>query len=116
MHAERSIAGGELAIIRRMDLDWPRQELLIEWERDGAKETLSFSLAATSGPRNGKMRIGGGVRVPLDHERAGVGVLDDSKARIRDESLERFDWGITSLDGVRANPTHVVDDVDDGHV
>jgi hypothetical protein len=47
---------GEHAIIRRMDLDWPKQEFLIEWERDGAKEMLYFSLKATTGPRNGKMR------------------------------------------------------------
>ena len=47
---------GERAMIRRMELDWPKQEFLIEWERDGAKETLYFSLKASSGPRNGKMR------------------------------------------------------------
>jgi hypothetical protein len=47
---------GERAIIRRMDLDWPKQEFLIEWERDGVKETLCFSLGAQTGPRNGRMR------------------------------------------------------------
>lgn len=48
---------GETAIIRRMDLDWDRNELFIEWEReDGAKETLFFSQAAKEGPRNGHMR------------------------------------------------------------
>ena len=47
---------GERAIIRRMELDWPKQEFRIEWEREGAKETLYFSGSAKTGPRNGKMR------------------------------------------------------------
>lgn len=48
---------GETAIIRRMDLDWARNEFFIEWEReDGAKETLFFSQTAKEGPRNGHMR------------------------------------------------------------
>ena len=47
---------GEVAILRKMDLDWGRQEIVFEWERDGANETLHFALNATDGPRNGRMR------------------------------------------------------------
>jgi hypothetical protein len=49
-------AAGESAIIRSMDLDWNRQEIAIAWERNGAKETLYFSLNAKAGPRSGHMR------------------------------------------------------------
>ena len=62
---------GERAIIRRMDLDWQEQDFLIEWEREGAKETLHFSLSATSGPRNGKMKeffaIGDHAPIPREN-------------------------------------------------
>lgn len=47
---------GESGIIRTMDLDWGRQEIVIEWERNGAAEKLFFALAAKEGPRNGHMR------------------------------------------------------------
>jgi len=58
---------GETAVIRGMELDWPRQEVFIEWEREGAIERLAFSLAAKSGPRSGAMRDYFSVeeRVPL---------------------------------------------------
>jgi hypothetical protein len=58
---------GESAILRSMDLDWLRQEIVIVWERDGVKETLTFALAAKEGPRNGRMRdyFSVGERVPL---------------------------------------------------
>jgi hypothetical protein len=47
---------GESGIIRTMDLDWGRQEIVIEWERNGTTEKLVFALAAKEGPRNGHMR------------------------------------------------------------
>lgn len=49
-------AVGESGIIRRIELDWPRQEIAIEWERDGAAERMVFALAAREGPGNGRMR------------------------------------------------------------
>jgi len=58
---------GETAVIRRMGVDWSRQEISIEWERDGVNEKLVFELMAKSGPRNGAMREYFAVeeRVPL---------------------------------------------------
>jgi hypothetical protein len=47
---------GESGIIRHMDLDWGRQEIVIEWEREGIREKMAFLLDAKSGPRNGHMR------------------------------------------------------------
>ena len=48
---------GESGVLRRMELDWPRQEIEIEWEREDAREKMFFSLAAKQGPRNGAMRV-----------------------------------------------------------
>lgn len=50
------VAAGTVGHIDRIELDWPQYEIQIAWERNGRKETLRFALAATSGPRNGKMR------------------------------------------------------------
>lgn len=50
------ILAGDTAIIRRMDLDWPTQEIVIEWERSNVTESMFFALAAKEGPRNGHMR------------------------------------------------------------
>ncbi len=47
---------GESGVIRKMDLDWGRQECFIEWEREGKSETMTFALMAKDGPRNGHMR------------------------------------------------------------
>lgn len=47
---------GEVAVITRIELDWPRQRIEIEWDREGNTETLVFDLNATSGPGNGRMR------------------------------------------------------------
>jgi hypothetical protein len=47
---------GESGIIRQMGLDWPRQEIWIEWERDGVREKMLFRLDARQGPRSGAMR------------------------------------------------------------
>jgi hypothetical protein len=46
----------DTGIIRIMDLDWARQEIVIEWERDGEAEKMFFALDAKDGPRNGRMR------------------------------------------------------------
>ena len=61
---------GETAVLRRMELDWQRQELCFEWERDGARETLYFAVAAKEGPRNGKMRdyFAKGERIALPED------------------------------------------------
>jgi len=52
----RDLGAVETGVILEMELDWPRQEIVISWERDGAREKLVFGLAATNGPRNGHMR------------------------------------------------------------
>lgn len=65
----RHVAGEE-AVLRSMDLDWGRQEISLEWEREGGREKLYFALAAKDGPRNGRMReyFAMGERVPLPRE------------------------------------------------
>lgn len=47
---------GDTAILRRMELDWARQEIVFDWERDGTITKLFFALAAKDGPRNGHMK------------------------------------------------------------
>lgn len=47
---------GETGVVRQIQLDWPKQEILIEWERDGKPEVLAFALMAKEGPRNGHMK------------------------------------------------------------
>ncbi|HEX2099067.1 MAG TPA: hypothetical protein VHF69_00305, partial [Candidatus Synoicihabitans sp.] len=53
-----------------MSMNWPKQEIVIEWERDGAPEQLRFALLAKAGPRNGHMReyfeVGGRQPRPED--------------------------------------------------
>ena len=46
----------ETAILRAQDLDWAKQEIVLEWEREGRREKLHFALAAKDGPGNGRMR------------------------------------------------------------
>lgn len=46
----------EVGVLRHLTLDWPRQELNLEWERNDSRETMTFSLNAKTGPRNGSMR------------------------------------------------------------
>ena len=61
---------GEIAVLRSMEIDWPRQEIRIEWERERHEETLYFSLAAKDGPGNGRMRqyFAVGERMPLPED------------------------------------------------
>src|SRR5688572_14224344 len=47
---------GETAILRAQAFDWPTQEIVLEWEREGRREKLYFALAAKDGPGNGRMR------------------------------------------------------------
>ena len=47
---------GERAVITRIELDWPRQQIEIGWDRGGNAETLVFDLTAKTGPGNGRMR------------------------------------------------------------
>lgn len=47
---------GETGVLRRLEIDWPKQEVVMEWERNGTRETMRFQLFATQGPRNGRMR------------------------------------------------------------
>jgi hypothetical protein len=49
-------AAGEFGVIRQMGVDWARQQIWIEWERDGNREKMVFRLDARRGPRNGGMR------------------------------------------------------------
>lgn len=47
---------GETGVVLRLDLDWPRQEIVIEWLREGVAETMRFPLVNPDGPANGHMR------------------------------------------------------------
>ena len=47
---------GETGVIRKIALDWPKQEICVEWQRDGKMETMLFELMAKTGPRNGHMK------------------------------------------------------------
>jgi hypothetical protein len=47
---------GDTGILRMMGLDWARQEIVIEWEREGEMEKMFFALDAKEGPRSGHMR------------------------------------------------------------
>jgi len=49
-------APGESGLIVNLELDWVRQEIRIEWERDDLRETMRFALSAGTGPGNGRMR------------------------------------------------------------
>jgi hypothetical protein len=46
----------ETGVLRVVSLDWAAQAIVLEWERDGRRETMRFSLNAKAGPRNGSMR------------------------------------------------------------
>jgi len=47
---------GETGVIRSIELDWPSEDIIVEWERDGRREKMVFVLRAKDGPRNGHMR------------------------------------------------------------
>jgi hypothetical protein len=49
---------GESGVIRRIELDFGADEIVIHWERDGsgAHEAMPFALKAREGPRNGRMK------------------------------------------------------------
>jgi hypothetical protein len=47
---------GESGVLRTLDLDWPAQEIVLTWERDGRREEMRFALSAKTGPRNNAMR------------------------------------------------------------
>lgn len=47
---------GERGVVVALRVDWPRQEILLTWRRDGREETMAFPLAGGDGPGNGRMR------------------------------------------------------------
>jgi hypothetical protein len=49
---------GEQGMLRLMELDWPRQEFFLEWEREGTRERMYFSL-----PRQGRPSQRGDARL-----------------------------------------------------
>lgn len=49
-------AEGERGVILEIRLDWPRQEIVLHWKRDGREESMPFPLQGTEGPGNGRMR------------------------------------------------------------
>ncbi|HEV7690649.1 MAG TPA: hypothetical protein VGO52_07505 [Hyphomonadaceae bacterium] len=51
-----AVPEGATGVIRHIGLDTKLMEFTIDWERDGKPETLTFSLSAKDGPRNGMMR------------------------------------------------------------
>lgn len=48
---------GESGLIRHLGVEWPRQEIVIEWERGGERERMYFPLSGKDGPGNGRMRM-----------------------------------------------------------
>ncbi|MEQ1843162.1 MAG: hypothetical protein ABL994_22390, partial [Verrucomicrobiales bacterium] len=72
---------GETAVISRIELDWPKRQIHLEWEREGIRESLVFDLTATSGPGNGRMREyfeAGDLAIPNEPEKRfvpGIGVV-----------------------------------------
>src|SRR4051812_3377946 len=46
----------ETGLLQLLDLDWSKDAIVLEWERDGLREKMHFSLNAKTGPRNGGMR------------------------------------------------------------
>jgi hypothetical protein len=75
---------GERAVLRAMRLDWVKEQVLFEWEQDGAKRTLTFALHAKDGPRNGRMRdyfeLGEYVPIP-EHTLAGQAAAKRKRLR-----------------------------------
>ncbi len=51
-----AVPEGATGVIRHIGLDAQLMEFTIEWERDGKPESMTFSLSAKDGPRNGRMR------------------------------------------------------------
>ena len=47
---------GESGLILQMGMEWPTQEIWIDWERVGTIERMTFRLDARDGPRSGAMR------------------------------------------------------------
>ncbi len=62
-----AVQAGETGILRQISVDWIGQTLNLTWERGEGPQTLTFSLKATEGPRNGHMReyFEVGEEVPL---------------------------------------------------
>ena len=67
----RSHCAGVTGILRQMGLDWAQHEIWIDWEPHGLPERLYFSLSASTGPGNGRMR-----------EYFEIGALDPGEARM----------------------------------
>lgn len=51
-----TVRAGETAVLRGLGMDYVRTEVLIELERDGARDNLRFALRAPDGPRIGRMK------------------------------------------------------------
>jgi len=47
---------GESGLIRHLGVEWLDREIVIDWEREGARERMCFALAGKEGPGNGRMR------------------------------------------------------------
>lgn len=50
------VQAGETGVIRRLEADFIREQISIEWERKGRPERLTFALRSRTGPGNGRMR------------------------------------------------------------
>lgn len=85
---------GDTGVINRIELNWARQEIEIDWDRDGCMETLVFDLTSGSGPGNGRMRDyfeAGDLAIPSDpHKRfvEGIGVVSTLPPELRTPSME----------------------------
>lgn len=62
---------GEEGILRRMDVDLVADEIHLEWERAGRRETMAFLLSGRTGPGNGRMKRFFELREPVVAQRPG---------------------------------------------
>lgn len=62
--AGHTLRAGDQGVIRGLGLDMARMEIWMELEQDGTRTPLRFALAASDGPRNGRMRDYFGVAEP----------------------------------------------------
>jgi len=89
-----AIPEGATGVIRHIGLDTRLMEFTIDWERDGKPETLTFSLSAKDGPRNGMMREyfeKGDLVMPPRPEKPKPHEPPTNETKRPDEPLARFE-------------------------
>lgn len=75
------VRAGVEGVIREMDVDWIRNEIWIDWEREGSIQRLVFDLRGKEGPGNGRMKA---------FFEARESVLPPSRPEVHAEGISRF--------------------------